>query len=127
VKIFDIKDLSYSYPEITENALKQINLVIEKGQTILLLGENGSGKTTMLRAISGLIPQYYGGKIEGNIFYKEKAQTFRNNEIAILFQEIQDQVIMSNVKKEIAFGMENLAVAKEIMNLYKLGKYIIYK
>lgn len=55
--MIEIKNVSYSYENaVTDGALKNVSLCIPQGQTVLLCGESGSGKTTFGRLVNGLIP-----------------------------------------------------------------------
>lgn len=61
----EFKGLEYRYNGATELALEAIDLVIEPGEFIVLAGESGSGKTSLLRAACGLIPHFHGGEMAG--------------------------------------------------------------
>lgn len=66
--MIEIKNVSYSYENaVTDGALKNVSLCIPQGQTVLLCGESGSGKTTFGRLVNGLIPCYYEGKLTGSV------------------------------------------------------------
>ena len=65
-----IDHVTFSYGEENENAggVHDINLTIEDGQCVVLCGESGCGKTTITRLINGLIPHYYEGKMNGEVW-----------------------------------------------------------
>ena len=68
--MIELKDVSFTYESgETQNNLNHINLTIQDGETILLCGESGCGKTTLTRLINGLIPHYYGGKLTGQVLF----------------------------------------------------------
>ena len=71
--MIELKDVSFTYESgETENNLSHINLTIRDGETILLCGESGCGKTTLTWLINGLIPHYYGGKLTGQVLLDGK-------------------------------------------------------
>ncbi len=114
----------YRYKGNEEYSLNNINLRIKENNSkfILLAGETGSGKTSLIRCMNGLIPQFYAG------FYRGKVEIHGRNttetsiadlstEVGIVFQNPENQLISMNVEHEIAFGLENLGVPpKEISN-----------
>lgn len=63
--IVDFDDVSFSYGTQTEGSLKHINLKIEEGECIVLTGQSGCGKTTIMRLINGLIPHFFEGSLTG--------------------------------------------------------------
>lgn len=66
--MIEIKNVSYSYENaVADGALKNVSLCIPQGQTVLLCGGSGSGKTTFGRLVNGLIPCYYEGKLTGSV------------------------------------------------------------
>ena len=102
------------------HALKDINLEISENKFILLAGETGSGKTTLIRCMNGLIPQFYSGYYKGNVIVNGKDATKTpiselSTEVGIVFQNPENQLVAMNIEHEIAFGMENLGFSKEII------------
>ncbi len=110
----------FRYKVNKEYALDNINLKIERNKFILLCGETGSGKTTLIRCFNGLIPQFYAGYYRGSVEVKGE-DTAKipiadlSTEIGIVFQNPENQLIAMNVEHELAFGLENLGVPREEM------------
>jgi energy-coupling factor transport system ATP-binding protein len=118
--VIEIKDLSYTYPQADEPALKNINLTIEKGEFILLTGPSGCGKTTFCRVLNGLIPKFYNGEMTGKaIIDGLDTADYSTMELAqhvgLIFQNPDNQIFALTVEKDIAFGLENLGKSKETM------------
>ncbi len=118
--MISIHNLSFQYNNTTSPALKDIDLEIKQGEFILVTGESGCGKTTLIRAVNGLIPHFYGGKVEGSIRvqgvnpFKEGPRNL-STIVGTVFQNTENQLLMRNVDSEIAFGMENLGFTHEYM------------
>lgn len=118
--IIEIKNLTYFYPGENKPALNSINLSIEEGEFVLLAGGSGSGKSSLVRAMTGLIPEFYGGRIGGAIILDGRLmQDMKRKEIVkkigMVFQDPESQLVMTNVEQELAFGMENLGLHPELM------------
>ncbi|MFX1501595.1 MAG: energy-coupling factor ABC transporter ATP-binding protein [Promethearchaeota archaeon] len=124
--LIKFENFYYRYKGNEEYALNNINLKIEDNKFILLCGETGSGKTTLIRCMNGLIPQFYAGFYKGNVKLWNGKNTIEtpiadlSTEIGIVFQNPENQLIAMNVEHEIAFGLENLGVhPKEISKRIK--------
>jgi energy-coupling factor transporter ATP-binding protein EcfA2 len=117
--LIKFKNFSFKYDnEAQEFLLKDINLNIESGKFILLCGVTGSGKTTLVRAMNGLIPQFYHGEMKGDVYVKGKntknvPTSMLSRDVGLVFQNPENQLIAMNVEREIAFGPENLGVPWE--------------
>jgi len=61
MSLIKIKNLSFTYANAEEPAIKNINLTIDEGEFVLLTGPSGCGKTTLCRCLNGLIPHFYTG------------------------------------------------------------------
>ncbi|KAJ50222.1 cobalt/nickel transport system ATP-binding protein [Clostridium tetanomorphum] len=116
--MIDIKNVSYSYDKNVE-ALKNIDLYVQEGEAIALIGVNGSGKSTLMKLINGLIsPQQGGYFFEGEeITYKklqkEKFSKAFHKKIGFVFQNSEVQLFCSNVYDEIAFGPRQMGISEE--------------
>jgi energy-coupling factor transporter ATP-binding protein EcfA2 len=124
--LINFQNFYYRYKGNEEYALNNINLKIEDNKFILLCGETGSGKTTLIRCMNGLIPQFYAGFYKGKVELWNQKNTAEtpiadlSTEIGIVFQNPENQLIAMNVEHEIAFGLENIGVpAKEISKRIK--------
>jgi len=107
MEVFKIQDLTYYYPAKNEPALEDINLSVKDGEFILVLGKSGSGKSTLGRVFNRIVPEFYGGKIRGNVTGK--------SEVGMVFQDPEKQLVMDSVERELAFGLENLGAEHRIM------------
>lgn len=125
MSILNFENFSYRYKGNKEYALDNINLKIDKNKFILLCGETGSGKTTLIRCMNGLIPQFYAGYYKGSVMVfgrntDETPISSLSEEVGIVFQNPENQLIAMNVEHEIAFGLENLGIPpKEISDRIK--------
>lgn len=120
MSIFKVEDLTYYYPEAEQPALRDVNLDVEEGEFLLVVGGSGSGKSSLARALAGLIPDFYGGRIRGRVFLREQDTRFikqraRAGKIGIVFQDPEKQLVMTSVEAEIAFGLENLGLSQPEM------------
>ena len=118
--IIEVRDLHYSYPNATSEALKGIDLTIDKGEFILLTGPSGCGKTTFCRTLNGLIPHFYNGEMEGEVtvsgFDIREHPTYKlAQHVGLIFQNPDNQIFALTVEKDVAFGLENQGVPKEKM------------
>ena len=116
----EVENLTYYYPNENNAALENINLKIEPGEFVLLVGGSGSGKSTLIKTIAGLAPEFYGGKIKGDIRVEgcSIASIPRNElvqKVGLVFQDPESQLVMTNVEQELAFGLENLGLDNSLM------------
>ncbi|MCA9965174.1 MAG: ABC transporter ATP-binding protein [Anaerolineales bacterium] len=113
-----IRDLTFTYRIREEPAIHNINLELHPGELMLMVGASGSGKSTIMRAINGLIPRTYRGTMEGsiNLFGKdvnEHSMAELSQTVGTLLQDPERQIVTSKVLNEVAFGLENLALPRE--------------
>ena len=118
MSLIKFNNFHFRYKGNDEYALNNINLEIESNRFILLAGETGSGKTSLIRCMNGLIPQFYAGYYKGQVEISGKNTTETtiselSSEVGIVFQNPENQLIAMNVEHEIAFGLENLGIPRE--------------
>ena len=117
--ILEIKNLRVDYQtdDALVHALNDVNLKMEKGKTLGLVGETGAGKTTLAKCIMGILPQRTGRIRSGEIFYEDKdllktqeheMRKIRGSEIAMIFQDPMTSLNpVMTVGEQIAEAVEN--------------------
>ena len=118
--IIEFKDFSFRYKEQKNPTLHDINLTINKGEKILILGASGSGKSTLCNCINGLIPFSYGGEIKGSCTVNgkdtQKESIFAlSNYVGTVLQDSDAQFVGLTVGEDVAFVMENDVMPKAEM------------
>jgi len=116
--IIEAKGLTYTYPIGAKPAFEDVTVKIEKGEFVLLTGPSGCGKTTLCRCFNGLIPHFYGGKLEGEVTVAglkvaESPISELAQHVGMVFQNPENQLFALSVEKDVAFGLENLGVPRE--------------
>ena len=111
--------LTYTYPSAEEPALRDVCLEIDEGLTVVA-GPSGGGKSTLLRVFNGLVPHFHGGAISGSasvgtldIVATHTRDLARH--VGFVFQDPELQTVYNVVDREVAFGLENLAVSPHEM------------
>ncbi|RME44918.1 MAG: ATP-binding cassette domain-containing protein [Chloroflexi bacterium] len=115
-----VDNLHYSYPAVIPGAdpvpaLRGIDLEIERGEFVAVMGPTGAGKTTLCLAISGLVPHATGGVIRGDVWVagrntKQCSVADLATQIGLVFQDSESQLFNMSVEQEVAFGPENLGL-----------------
>ena len=119
MKSVEIKNLNYSYNESVP-VLKNVNLDIEEGEYVSIVGHNGCGKSTLCKLLIGLLEKDSGEIIINGLSLNEKNLQAIRKQVAIVFQNPDNQFIGATVEDDIAFSLENDNVPREQMvNLVK--------
>jgi energy-coupling factor transport system ATP-binding protein len=113
-----IRDLTFQYRIREEPAIKDLTLDLHPGELMLVAGTSGCGKTTLIRCINGLIPRSYRGHLTGTIeILGQDARTLGmaklSQVVGTLLQDPERQIVGSYVLNEVAFGLENLGLARD--------------
>jgi len=112
-----IENLSYRYPRSPDLVLQDINLSVQRGEFLGIVGPTGAGKTTLCLALNGIVPQYYGGRFFGHVNVAG-LDTVDNpihmlaQHVTLVFQDPETQLFANSVENEVAFGLENLSVPR---------------
>ena len=117
---FEIRGLSFSYPDAAKQTLSDVSLTIKKGEYVLLCGNSGCGKTTLLRHLKSVLAPT--GSRTGEILFDgvplDKVDAKRQaSAIGYVMQNPDDQIVTDKVWHELAFGLENLGVSRETIGL----------
>jgi energy-coupling factor transporter ATPase len=114
--MIEIEGVSFSYRTGKADAvpaLRDLNLRIEPGQLVAIIGHNGSGKSTLVKLLTAVLYPNEGEiRIDG-IPVREENQWEVRERVAVVFQNPDDQLIMNRVADDVAFGPENLGLARE--------------
>ncbi|SFB12519.1 cobalt/nickel transport system ATP-binding protein [Acetitomaculum ruminis DSM 5522] len=109
--ILEVKDLCYKYNE-EKMALNGINLKINEGEKIAVIGSNGAGKSTFFLNINGVISPTSGAIYHRGTMITKKNLNELRKYIGIVFQDADNQIIASTVMAEVSFGPMNLKLPK---------------
>jgi cobalt/nickel transport system ATP-binding protein len=113
--IVEVQDLKFSYPDKTP-ALQGISFRIEHGESVAIVGANGAGKSTLLLHLNGYLTPVSGKVRIGDYpLTKETVQEVRRT-VGMVFQDPDDQLFMSTVFDDVAFGPLNLGLPTEEVN-----------
>jgi len=105
----DVKDLHFSFFPHQE-ILKGINIEVKKGESVVILGENGSGKSTFFLNLLNLLPNFTGAiQINGKEVNRKNERNIRKK-VGIMFQNPNDQLFLPTVQQELEFGPSNLGI-----------------
>lgn len=117
MSILEIENLSFSYGSLRDKArnhvLDNLSLQIENGESVGLIGENGAGKSTFLKLLTGLLDMQEGKAwVSGLELKKENLKKIRA-EIGYVFQDSDSQLFMSTVYEDVAFAPRNYGKSEE--------------
>ncbi len=114
--ILELKDYSWKYLNTQGPALDKINLQIEEGMFVGIIGPNGSGKTTLAYSMNGLIPGQYNGIKNGEVLvYGREVEQYGHGQlqkiVGMVFSDPEAQFTAMTVEDELVFGLENLGMS----------------
>ncbi len=121
--IIEIKDLYFSYKDSGAPVLKNINLKIEKNEFIGIIGQTGSGKSTLVKQLNGLLKPDKGQVLLNgiDIFSNIKETQKARFKIGMVLQYPEDQLFAETVFKDIAFGPENIGLFQNEVRTHVLN------
>lgn len=112
--------VSLIYPNSTTTVLEDLNLTIDEGELVLVIGPTGSGKSSLLRLINGLVPHHTGGILAGDVSVNGTSTQLAKpgamaHLIGIVGQNPANGFVADTVEEELAFGMEVLNLPSDVM------------
>jgi energy-coupling factor transport system ATP-binding protein len=141
--MIELKDVSFQYQSAEDGeidaqaarsipALDHVNLKFKEGESVAVIGSNGSGKTTLAKLLNVLIlPDRGEVWVDGLCTSDKEAQKSIRQKVGMVFQNPDNQIISTSVEREIAFGLENLALpyqeihhkVQRALKFFNLEKY----
>ena len=110
----EIDGLTYTYPGAPQPTLKEISLQIEKGDFLAVVGNNGCGKSTLCKALNGLIPHFITGTMEGSV--RVEGLDTRESDVGVLaqkvgyvYQDFENQIVRPTVLDDASYACLNYA------------------
>ena len=110
----EIDGLTYTYPGAPQPTLKEISLQIEKGDFLAVVGNNGCGKSTLCKALNGLIPHFITGTMEGSV--RVEGLDTRESDVGVLaqkvgyvYQDFENQIVRPTVLDDASYSCLNYA------------------
>lgn len=116
MSLINVKNVTFQYPGADTPSLTNVNLTVEKGDFLAIMGGNGSGKTTLCKLFNGLIPHYYVGDIEGEITVSgkktiESQVTDFSETVGYVYQDFENQLVQAKVIDDASFTPLNFGYA----------------
>ncbi|WP_279790711.1 ABC transporter ATP-binding protein [Rothia sp. RSM292] len=109
----ELNNFSWHHPGRPEPVISGLNLTINPGEKVLLLGTSGAGKSTLLHAIAGVLHDDDGESAGGTITINGKEPGEARGTAGMMQQDPESSIVMATVGNDVAFGPENLRVPRE--------------
>lgn len=120
--MIDLRAVTYYYPHTATPALQDVTLQVEEGEFVAVIGANGAGKSTLGYAVTGFVPHFFQGELQGDVTVAGLQTRDQGLEelmlvAGLVFQNSANQISGAKftVFEEIAFGLENLGVERDEM------------
>lgn len=114
VPIIEVQNVYFAYHR-TAPVLRSLSFNIDKGEAVVLLGENGSGKSTIFLNLLHLVLGYHGKIIVDGMLVSHKTEKKIRQKVGLVFQNSNDQLFLPTVKEELAFGPWNLGLRDDLL------------
>ena len=104
--MLEIKKLTVRYPDGTL-ALKDLDMTVQDGENVALVGANGAGKTSLMLSLVGVLPMESGSVTVDGLMLEKKSLNQLRQKIGLVFQNPDDQLFMPTIHDDVAFGPHN--------------------
>jgi energy-coupling factor transport system ATP-binding protein len=114
------ENVAVRFDDDSKPVLSGVDLHVDEGELVLVVGATGSGKTTLLRCVNGLVPHFSGGTLSGRVTVDGRdTRTHRPRDLAdivgVVGQDPAAAFVTDTVEEELAYGMESLGVHGDVM------------
>ncbi len=118
--MINFENVTFKYNVTEYPILENVNLTIPSGELVLVVGKTGSGKSTFLGLINGLVPNFSGGEFSGDVkVFDRSIRNFQPRDFAdlvgVVKQDPRSSFVTDNVEDELAYGMEQLGISSSTM------------
>ncbi|WP_407319254.1 ATP-binding cassette domain-containing protein [Isoptericola halotolerans] len=112
VPAIEVRGLTFRYPGAAQDSLHDVDLTVEPGDFVAVVGGNGSGKTTLCKTFNGLIPHFWNGDITGRVRVQGRSTARRGvgeiaHDVGYVFQDFGNQLVRPTVRDDVSFGPLN--------------------
>ncbi|MGE2833438.1 ABC transporter ATP-binding protein [Mycobacterium sp. SMC-4] len=112
VPAIEVRNLTFRYPGAEQDSLRGVDLRIEAGDFVAVVGGNGSGKTTLCKTFNGLVPHFWQGDISGVVRVHGQSTARRSvgeiaHDVGYVFQDFGNQIVRPTVADDVSFGPMN--------------------
>ncbi|SHN36693.1 energy-coupling factor transporter ATPase [Gracilibacillus kekensis] len=111
----EFREVFFRYNEESPFVLKNFNLTIEQGQTVAVLGHNGSGKSTVSKLVNGLLTPQSGEILVNDTKIRTSNVWEIRKNVGMVFQNPENQFVGTTVRDDVAFGLENRGIPRDEM------------
>ena len=116
----DFANVSFTYDGAAEPALRDIRLVVRRGELVVVMGRTGAGKSTLLKCVNRTVPAFQTGTLTGRVTVLGRNLDGCQvgdlaGEVGLVLQDFESQLFATDVVQEIAFGLEQLGLSPEEM------------
>lgn len=114
--IIQVKNVTFIYPGAEEKVLDNVSLTVHEGEFVAIIGGNGSGKSTLCKTFNGLIPKFYVGDFEGEVYLgNRETSKFSvaelSKDIGYVYQDFENQIMRPTVIDDASFVPLNYGLA----------------